>query len=103
MRAPTERRNMAKYCKFHKDRGHDTVECFQLQDQIEALIQEGYLHEYISRLVTVGRHNANAPCVIAPANDASTSNLNDGPPHKVRTISGGHAAGDSTKARKDSV
>ena len=32
MRAPAERRNMAKYCKFHKDRGHDTVECFQLWD-----------------------------------------------------------------------
>ena len=43
MRAPVERINMAKYCKFYKNRGHDTVECFQLQDQIEALIQEGYL------------------------------------------------------------
>ena len=30
MRAPVERRNMTKYCNFHKDRGHDTVECFQL-------------------------------------------------------------------------
>ena len=51
IRAPAERRNMAKYYKFHKDRGHDKVECFQLQDQIEALIQEGYLQEYISRLI----------------------------------------------------
>ena len=56
MRAPIERRNMAKYCKFHKDRGHDTAECFQLRDQIEALIQEGYLQEYINRLVTTGPH-----------------------------------------------
>ena len=40
---------------------------------------------------------------MAPANNASMSNLNDGPPHKVRTISGGHAAGDSAKARKDSI
>ena len=31
------------------------------------------------------------------------SNPNDGPPHEVYTISGGHIAGDSTKARKDNV
>ena len=43
IRAPLDRRNMTKYCKFHMDRGHDTTECFQLRDQIEALIQEGYL------------------------------------------------------------
>ena len=30
MRAPLEKRHMTKYCKFHKDRGHDTAECFQL-------------------------------------------------------------------------
>ena len=40
---------------------------------------------------------------MAPTNHASASNPNDGPPHEVRTISGGHAASDSAKARKDSV
>ena len=39
MRALVEQRNMSKYCKLHKDRGHDTTERFQLRDQIEALIQ----------------------------------------------------------------
>ena len=38
MRALVEWRNMSKYCKFHKERRHDTMECFQLRDQIEALI-----------------------------------------------------------------
>ena len=73
------------------------------RDQIEALIQEGYLQEYISRLVTAGRHNTNAHRVSAFANNASTSNPNDGPLHEVRTISRGHAAGDSANVRKDSV
>ena len=94
---------MTKYCKFHKDRGHDTLECFQLRDQIEGLIQEGYLQEYISRLVTTGRNNANAPRVMVLVNHVSTSNPIDGLPYEVRTISGGHAAGDSAKARKDSI
>ena len=103
MRVPVERRNMTKYCKFHKDRGHDTAEYFQLRDQIEALIQEGYLQEYISRLVTAGWHNANAHHVSALANNVGTSNPNDGPPYEVRTISGGHATINSAKAKKDSV
>ena len=103
MRAPVERRNMSKYCKFHKDKGHDMTECFQLRDKIEALIQGGFLRKYISRLVTTGLQNANVPRSLVPANNASTSNPSDGPPHEVRTISGGHAAGDSAKARKDSV
>ena len=103
IRAPVERRNMAKYGKFYKDRGHDTTECFQLCDQIEGLIQEGYLQEYISRMVAAGWHNANAPRAPAPANNASTSNPNDGPPPRGPYYLWGHAIGDSAKVRKDNV
>ena len=91
--------NMSKYYKFHKDRGHDIVELFQLHNQIETLIQGGYLQEYISGLVTAGRQNANAPCALALANNASMSNPNDGPFYEVCTISRGHSTDDSTKAR----
>ena len=94
---------MSKYYKFHKDRGHDTGEYFQLRDQIEALIQGGYLQEYINGLVIVGRQNANTPHAPAPANHASMSNLNDGPSHEVCTIFRGHATNDSAKVRKDNV
>ena len=61
IKAPVEGKNKSKYYKFHTDRGHDTIECFQLCDQIKALIQGGYLQEYISGLVTAGRQNAAAP------------------------------------------
>ena len=61
------------------------------------------MQEYISKLVAAGRYNANASRVTASANNASMSNPNDRPPHEVRTISGGHAVGDSAKARKDNV
>ena len=100
MRAPVEQRNMSKYCKFHKDKGHDTSECFHLHDQIE---QGGYLQEYIRKLVTTSPQNVVTACAIAQACNSSTSNPNDEPPHDVYTISGGHAAGDSIKARKDNV
>ena len=54
-------------------------------------------------MVTTGRHNANAPRTLTLTNNSSMSNPNDGPPHEVRTISWGHIASNSAKARKDSV
>ena len=103
MRVLVERRTMSKYYKFHKDRGYETTECFQLRDQIEALIQGGYLQEYISRLVTAGRKNAVAPRTSALAHNTSTCNPNDRPLHEVYTISRRHTTYDSIKLRKDSL
>ncbi|KAL0313588.1 UNVERIFIED_CONTAM: hypothetical protein Sradi_5758100 [Sesamum radiatum] len=36
-----------KYCRFHKDRGHSTEDCCHLKNEIEKLIQRGYLREYV--------------------------------------------------------
>ena len=41
MQAPPYKRNQRKYCRFHRDHRHDTYECIQLKDEIEALIQRG--------------------------------------------------------------
>ncbi|KAL0344705.1 UNVERIFIED_CONTAM: hypothetical protein Sradi_4301800 [Sesamum radiatum] len=31
-----------KYCRFHKEKGHDTENCYQLKDEIERLVRQGY-------------------------------------------------------------
>ncbi|KAL2235215.1 UNVERIFIED_CONTAM: Retrovirus-related Pol polyprotein from transposon [Sesamum indicum] len=31
-----------KYCRFHREKGHDTEECYQLRDEIERLLRQGY-------------------------------------------------------------
>ncbi|KAL0458564.1 UNVERIFIED_CONTAM: hypothetical protein Slati_0483600 [Sesamum latifolium] len=36
-----------KFCRFHNDYGHATEECRHLKNEIERLIQNGYLQEYV--------------------------------------------------------
>ncbi|KAL0445747.1 UNVERIFIED_CONTAM: Pro-Pol polyprotein [Sesamum latifolium] len=36
-----------KFCHFHNDYGHTTEECGHLKNEIERLIQNGYLQEYV--------------------------------------------------------
>ncbi|KAL0302868.1 UNVERIFIED_CONTAM: hypothetical protein Sradi_6154900 [Sesamum radiatum] len=38
-----------RYCRFHKDRGHSTEDCYHLKNEIEKLIQRGYLKEYVEK------------------------------------------------------
>ena len=43
------KRSRNKYCCFHHDYGHDTADCYDLKQQIEALIREGKLQRFISK------------------------------------------------------
>ncbi|XP_077215738.1 uncharacterized protein LOC143850365 [Tasmannia lanceolata] len=42
-----DKRDKSKYCRFHKDHGHGTNECRHLKEEIEPLIQRGYLRKYV--------------------------------------------------------
>ena len=33
------KRSRDKYCRFHHDHGHDTADCYDLKQQIEAIIR----------------------------------------------------------------
>ena len=49
MKGDPNKRNKSKYCRFHRDHGHDTDECFDLKQQIENLIRQGKLKSFLGR------------------------------------------------------
>ncbi|GFY94124.1 hypothetical protein Acr_09g0005700 [Actinidia rufa] len=42
------KRNKNKYYEFHKDHGHNTEDCFQLNYQIADLMKRGYLRKFVA-------------------------------------------------------
>ena len=43
LKSDPSKRSRNKYCRFHRDHGYDTTDCYDLKQQIEAFIREGRL------------------------------------------------------------
>ncbi|KAM6583079.1 hypothetical protein CsatB_010081 [Cannabis sativa] len=92
IRGNRDRRDPKKFCKYHKDIGHTTLECWVLQDEIEELIRRGKFDKY--------RKNEESH----PRADDKEENQNASgsrAPRNILTIIGGpHIAGDSRKSQE---
>ncbi|XP_022152854.1 uncharacterized protein LOC111020479 [Momordica charantia] len=49
LRGDPEKRNTDKYCRFHRDHGHNTSNYWELKRQIEDLIQDGYFKKFVGK------------------------------------------------------
>ena len=49
LKGDPNRRSKDKYCRFHRDHGHDTADCYDLKKQIEALIKQGKLQRFVRK------------------------------------------------------
>ncbi|XP_065620673.1 uncharacterized protein LOC136063755 [Quercus suber] len=49
MKGDPNKCNKNKYCRFYRDHGHDTDECFDLKQQIENLIRQEKLRHFVGR------------------------------------------------------
>ncbi|XP_077242376.1 uncharacterized protein LOC143882870 [Tasmannia lanceolata] len=108
------RRDKSKYCRFHRDHGHDTDDCRQLKEEIEQLISRGYLKKYV-RSDTRGSDpkekgpqgrsprrsqpppvRRQSPSLPSPPSEAHRSQ----PRGVIGTIMGGPAAGGTSSAAR---
>ena len=49
LKGDPNRRSRDKYCCFHRDHGYDTTDCYDLKQQIEALIKQGKLQKFVRK------------------------------------------------------
>ncbi|KAL0404433.1 UNVERIFIED_CONTAM: hypothetical protein Sradi_2084100 [Sesamum radiatum] len=104
MRQNPKRLKSDRYCRFHKDRGHNTKDCYHLKNEIEKLIQRGYVKEYVE--------NKPAECNFTPQRareelgEAETSRRREKRKENLPTagiigvVTGGSAGRDSARACK---
>ncbi|XP_058084594.1 uncharacterized protein LOC131232387 [Magnolia sinica] len=91
MRADPDHRDKCKYCRFHRDHDHNTADCVDLKDEIEALIRKGHLRRYTKERKAArkeGRERERLKNITKK-------------PAEIRTIFGGSSGGgDSNRAWK---
>ncbi|MQL96093.1 hypothetical protein Taro_028764 [Colocasia esculenta] len=93
MHSDPRKRDHNKYCRFHRDHGHDTSECRQLKDEIEDLIKRGYLGRFV-------RRNEERPRCRERTPDQPINNDPNG--QEINVIAGGFGVGgESTRSRRD--
>ena len=88
MKGDPNKRNRSKYCRFHRDYGHDTDECFDLKQQVENLIRQGKLKSLL------GPDHKDEK-LKGKAEESSRSPLGE-----IRIIIGGNSTSQSSKSKK---
>ncbi|XP_059650655.1 uncharacterized protein LOC132296472 [Cornus florida] len=93
LKSDPARRPRDKCCRFHKDHGHATEDCFDLKDQIETLIRRWHMRKFI-----VGNDRTDINPLRAGRDNHPP---NQQPIGEIRVIAGGCAGGgESSSARK---
>ena len=88
MKGDPNKRNRNKYCRFHRDHGHDTDECFDLKHQIENLIRQGKLRNFLGRDYKDEKLKAKVEELSRP------------PLGEIRMFVGGNLTGQSSRSKK---
>ncbi|XP_058111565.1 uncharacterized protein LOC131254882 [Magnolia sinica] len=91
MKADSDHRDKRKYYRFHRDHCHNTADCVDLKDEIEALIRKGHLRRYTKEGKAARKEGRERE---------RPNNITE-EPAEIRTIFRGlSSGGDSNRARK---
>uniref|UniRef100_A0A2N9HJS8 RNA-directed DNA polymerase n=1 Tax=Fagus sylvatica TaxID=28930 RepID=A0A2N9HJS8_FAGSY len=89
-----DKRPRDKYCRFHRDHGHNTEDCYDLKRQIEELIKQGNLPRFIEKGQREGR----------PQGARQQRPLGEAPPRpplgEIHVITRGMAAGGTSRSSR---
>ena len=88
MKGDPNKRNRNKYCRFHRDHGHDTDECFDLKQKIGNLIRQRKLRNFLGQDYKDEKLKAKVEELSRP------------PLGEIRMIVGGGSTGQSSRLRK---
>ena len=88
IRGDPNKRNRNKYCRFHRDHGHNTDECYDLKQQIENLIRQGKLKNFLGREYKDEKLKGKVEESSRP------------PLGEIRVITGGNFAGQTSKSKR---
>ncbi|KAL2237789.1 UNVERIFIED_CONTAM: hypothetical protein Sindi_0970600 [Sesamum indicum] len=99
-----------KYCRFHRERGHNTEECFQLKDEIKRLVRQGYFRDRVPQNCKISGEARRSRSWSRDRNPgpsktdrAPTGGSNAPTKGVIYTIAGGSSSGDSNRTRKRSA
>uniref|UniRef100_A0A2N9F122 Integrase catalytic domain-containing protein n=1 Tax=Fagus sylvatica TaxID=28930 RepID=A0A2N9F122_FAGSY len=98
LRSDPTKRSKDLYCRFHRDHGHTTEDCFALKQQIEALIRQGKLGKFVRQDKPEVRHESRLP-----RQDENKDRQEDRPRDiigEIRTIVGGLASGGASRSSR---
>ncbi|XP_073035355.1 uncharacterized protein [Primulina eburnea] len=108
MKENSKRQQSDKYCRFHKDKGHTTEDCFVLRAEIEKLIKRGYLGGFVDK--SRNQQDSKRPEFQRKPSPLRGNNDQGKRPERIEenlptggiiaVISGGPACGDSNRTRK---
>ncbi|XP_027086637.1 uncharacterized protein [Coffea arabica] len=103
-----DKRNSNLYCAYHRDVGHETEDCNDLMREIENLIRQGYLKQFVRKDGALNRSASHRESRDPGREDRQDQRPpRDGSPsygpniaRVINTIAGGPTGGDSQNSRK---
>ncbi|XP_050259099.1 uncharacterized protein LOC126704109 [Quercus robur] len=90
-----------KYCRFHKNHGHNTEDCRDLKEKIKELIRKGKLQKYVKKgEYSKFRDNNKSQYESSYGSDDCPSQPSQNVIGEIKTITGGPFSGGSFKSLK---